>query len=96
MLIGKIFSMGAQVEFMVRAQYSPQDLIVKYELIIYWDAQDKTYVAEVPELPGCMAHGETYEKALKNANEATKLWIVTAKEFNHSIPESKGRRLIFA
>jgi len=43
-----------------------------------------------------MAHGETYEKALKNAKEATKLWIDTAKEFRRTIPEPKGRRLIFA
>ena len=49
-----------------------------------------------PSCRAAMAHGETYEKALKNAKEATKLWIDTAKEFRRTIPEPKGRRLIFA
>jgi len=49
----------------------------KYEVIIYWSAADQTYVAEVPELPGCVAHGSTQEVALANANEAIRLWIDT-------------------
>lgn len=68
----------------------------KYEIIIYWSNEDNAFIAEVPELPGCMAHGETPEKALKNAKEAIQLWIDTAKEFGDSIPEPKGERLIFA
>ena len=68
----------------------------KYEIIIYWDAQDKVYIAEVPELPGCNAHGNTYDDALKNAKEAIQLWIETAKEFGDPIPEPKGRKLIYA
>jgi predicted RNase H-like HicB family nuclease len=53
-------------------------------------------VAEVPELPGCMAHGKTYEEAIKNVQDAIQLWIDTAKEFGDPIPEPKGERLIFA
>lgn len=68
----------------------------KYEIIIYWSNEDNAFIAEVPEFPGCIAHGETPEKALKNANEAIQLWIDTAKEFGDPIPEPKGERLIFA
>ena len=68
----------------------------RYEIIIYWSEEDNAYIAEVPELPGCMAHGEIYESALKNAKEAIHLWIKTAKEFNDPIPEPKGRRLVYA
>jgi len=68
----------------------------KYEIIIYWSNEDQIYVAEVPELPGCMAHGETQENALKSIQEAIQLWIDTAKEFGDPIPEPKGRRLLLA
>lgn len=68
----------------------------RYEIIIYWSDEDGAFVAEVPELPGCMAHGKTYESALKNAKAAIRLWIKTAKEFNDAIPEPKGRRLLYA
>lgn len=68
----------------------------KYEIIIYWSNEDDVFIAEVPELPGCMAHGETPEDALKNAKEAIQLWIDTAREFGDPIPEPKGARLIFA
>lgn len=68
----------------------------KYEIIIYWSNEDNAFITEVPELPGCTAHGETPEKALKNAKEAMQLWIDTAKEFGDPIPEPKGERLIFA
>lgn len=70
--------------------------MVKYEIIIYWSNEDQVYVAEVPELPGCMAHGETQESALKSIQEAMQLWIDTAKEFGDPIPEPKGRRLLLA
>ena len=53
-------------------------------------------MADVPELPGCMAHGDTYESALSNAKEAIELWIETAKEYGDPIPKPKGQRLIFA
>lgn len=68
----------------------------KYEIIIYWSSEDEAFVAEVPELPGCIAHGKTPEDALKNAKEAIQLWIDTAKEFGDPIPKPKGERLIFA
>ncbi len=68
----------------------------KYEIIIYWNSDDNVFVAEVPELPGCTAHGKTQNYALTNSNEAIRLWIDTAKEFGDPIPEPKGRRLIFA
>ena len=68
----------------------------RYEVIIYLSAEDEAFVAEVPELPGCAAHGSTQEAALASAQEAIRLWIDTAKEFGDPIPEPKGRRLIFA
>jgi predicted RNase H-like HicB family nuclease len=68
----------------------------KYEIILYWSQEDKAFIVEVPELPGCMAHGETQENALKNAKQAIRFWIDTAKEFGDPIPEPKGRRLMFA
>ena len=68
----------------------------KYEVIIYWSEEDEAYVAEVPELPGCAAHGPTQEAALASAQDAIRLWLETAKEFGDPIPEPKGRRLIFA
>ena len=68
----------------------------KYEVIIFWSAEDEVFVAEVPELPGCMAHGATREEALANAKDAERLWLDTAKEFGDPIPEPKRRRLVFA
>ena len=68
----------------------------KYEIIIYWSAEDNVFVAEVPELPGCSAHGETQDAALAHTKEAMQLWIDTARELGDPIPEPKGRRLILA
>jgi len=68
----------------------------KYETIIYWSQEDEIFLAEVPELPGCMAHGDSYESALANIQEAIQLWIDTAMEFDDSIPVPKGRRLMYA
>ena len=68
----------------------------KYEIIIYWSDEDQVFVAEVPELPGCMAHGTTQEAALANAKEAIQLWIETAQECGNTVPEPKGRRLMLA
>lgn len=67
----------------------------KYEIIIFWSSDDDAYVAEVPELPGCMADGETYQEALANAEIIIQEWIETAKEVGRPIPEPKGR-LVFA
>ena len=68
----------------------------KYETIIFWSDEDRAFVAEVPELAGCVTHGATPEVALKEAQEAITLWIDTAKEFGDPIPAPKGRRLVFA
>jgi len=67
----------------------------KYETIIFWSDEDQAYLAEAPELPGCMAHGETYESALANAKDAIQLWLDIAEEFGDVIPEPKGRRLMY-
>jgi len=68
----------------------------KYEIIIFWSEEDKAFVADVPELPGCMAHGSSHGDALRNAEEAIALWLETAHEIGRSIPQPKGRRLVFA
>lgn len=67
----------------------------KYEIIIYWSADDDAFVAEVPELPGCMADGASYQEALANAEVIIQEWIETAREIGRAIPEPKGR-LVFA
>jgi len=63
----------------------------KYEIIIFWSREDNAFVAEVPELPGCMADGETYQDALSNAEQIIREWIDTAKELGRSVPQPKGR-----
>ena len=68
----------------------------KYEVIIYWSNDDNIFVAEVPELAGCIAHGDTKAAALANADEAVQLWLDTATEFGDPIPEPKGQRLMLA
>lgn len=67
----------------------------RYEMIIYWSDKDKAYIVEVPELPGCMADGETYQDAIKNAEVIINEWIETAKSLGREIPEPKGR-LVYA
>ena len=67
----------------------------RYELIIFWDEADEIFVVDVPELPGCMAHGRTKREAIANAEAAIELWIETAKEDGLEIPEPRGR-LMFA
>lgn len=67
----------------------------KYEIIIFWSDEDKSYIADVPELPGCMADGKTYQEAISNAEIIINEWIETAKELDRAIPLAKGR-LMFA
>jgi len=67
----------------------------RYELIIFWDEADEIFVVDIPELPGCMAHGRTKREAIGNAEAAIELWIETAKEDGIAIPERRGR-LMFA
>lgn len=68
----------------------------KYEVIIYWSQEDEAFIAEVPELPGCMAHGRSPSEVLTYCHDAIDLWLDTAKEFGKEIPEPKGRRLLYA
>lgn len=67
----------------------------KYEVIIYWSEEDQAFIAEVPELPGCAADGQTYQEALAHAEVVTQEWLETAKELGRPIPTPKGR-LVFA
>lgn len=69
--------------------------MTRYEIIMFWSAEDATYVAEVPELPGCMADGPTYQEALANAETIIQEWIETAHELGRAIPEPRGR-LVYA
>jgi len=63
----------------------------KYEIIIYWSKEDRAFIAEVPELPGCMADGKTYKEALSNAETIIEEWIGTAMELKRPIPQPKGK-----
>lgn len=63
----------------------------KYEIIIFFSNEDDAFVAEVPELPGCMADGQTYQEALANAERTIQEWIETATELGRTVPEAKGR-----
>jgi predicted RNase H-like HicB family nuclease len=65
----------------------------KYEIIIYWSNEDNAYIAEIPELPGCMADGKTYQEVVANAEVIIREWIETAQEQGRYIPEPKGRLL---
>ena len=67
----------------------------KYEIIIYWSNDDEAYIAEVPELPGCMADGKTLKEVLENVTQVIEEWIETAREIGREIPEPKGR-LVYA
>jgi len=66
----------------------------RYEMIVWWSNEDHAFVVDVPELPGCMAHGNTRAEAIANAEEAVAFWLKTAKEDGASIPEPKGRLVV--
>ena len=63
----------------------------KYEILIYWSDEDSAYLAEVPELPGCMADGSSYQEALKNAEVIIGEWLETAQDLGRPIPEPRGK-----
>jgi len=63
----------------------------RYEIILFWSKEDNAFVADVPELPGCMAHGDTQESALRSIQEAMSGWIEVAQELGRPIPEPRGR-----
>lgn len=64
---------------------------MKYEIILYWSEEDGAYIAEVPELAGCMADGPTAKDALHNVEQIAREWIETAREVGREVPEPKGR-----
>lgn len=68
----------------------------RFEIIIFWSNEDQAFVADVPELPGCMAHGDSYETALAAAREAMALWQETALTTGRTPPQARGGRLLFA
>jgi predicted RNase H-like HicB family nuclease len=68
----------------------------RYEIILYWSNEDEAYIAEVPELEWCAADGKTYQEALENVEVIIDEWIETAVEKGWTIPEPKGRRLVYA
>lgn len=65
--------------------------MTRYEVIIYWSEEDNAFIAEVPELPGCMADGKTYREALKNVEVIIGEWMDTANELGRPIPEPRGK-----
>ena len=67
----------------------------KYEIIIFWSEYDNSFIAEIPELKGCVAHGETYDDALKQVKVVANKWMKIAKKEGWEIPQPKGR-LMFA
>jgi len=70
-------------------------MTIRYEMIIYWSETDKAYIVEVPELPGCMADGASYQEAVANTEQLIREWIETAQELGRPIPQPKGR-LVYA
>ena len=64
---------------------------MKYEIILYWSEADDAFIAEIPELPGCMADGATEEEALFNVKVIAKEWVETARELGRPIPIPKGK-----
>jgi len=67
--------------------------MIKYEVIIYWSEEDQAFIAEVPELPGCLADGATYREALANVEVIIQEWLETAQELGRPIPPPRGRLL---
>jgi len=65
--------------------------LYKYEIIIYWSEEDNSYIVEVPELPGCMADGKTYDEVMKNVQVVMTEWIETDTELGREIPQPKGK-----
>lgn len=68
----------------------------RFEIIIFWSDDDQAFVADVPELPGCMAHGDTRERALAEVKQAMALWIEAAQATGRAVPQARGSRLLFA
>ena len=67
-----------------------------FEIIIYWSDEDQAFIADVPEMPGCMAHGDTHEQALAEVKLAMALWIEACQAAGRTVPQPRGSRLLFA
>ena len=67
-----------------------------YEITIFWSDEDQAFVADVPELPGCMAHGDSHEQALAQVKQTMALWIEAAQANGRAVPQARGSRLLFA
>jgi predicted RNase H-like HicB family nuclease len=67
----------------------------RYEIILYWSEIDDAAIAEVPELLGCMADGQTYQEALSQVEVIISEWIETPQELERSVPQPRGK-LIYA
>lgn len=68
--------------------------MLHYEIILYWSQEDQAFIAEVPELPGCIADGETYQEAVQNVEIIMQEWIETAQELGREIPTPKIRSIL--
>ena len=64
---------------------------IRYEIVLYWSQADASFVAEVPELPGCAADGATYQEAVANAEVVIREWIETARELGRTVPQPRGK-----
>ncbi len=79
------------LDWFTRGLQQPLIDMIRYELIIYWSKDDDSFVVEVPELPGCMADGQTYAEAIANADAVINEWIDTARELGRPILEPRGK-----
>ena len=70
--------------------------MTRYEIIIFWSDEDQAYVADLPELPGCMAHADSHEQALAEVKQAMALWIESAQASGRAVPQARGARLLFS
>lgn len=68
----------------------------RHEIIVFWSDEDQAFIADVPELPGCMAHGDSHEAALAAVKDAISLWLDTAQATGRAVPQARGARLLFA
>ena len=68
----------------------------KYKIILYWSSEDQVFIAKAPELPGCMAHGDSQETALQNIKDVMEFWIDTARGLGRAVPHPKRERLMLA
>lgn len=91
--MAKAYQVKQMRQIIVNYHLGLEHMTSKYEMIIYWSEQDQSYIVEIPELPGCMADGNSYQEAVRNAEQVINEWIETARELGRSIPEPKGRLL---